>query len=220
MDKRKKILVGVLVVLLIVTWLFWPQKLNILTDQPATDPAGEQESDPFDVKLPDPVAPVKTNPVFPLKVGSRGNEVKALQEILNFADSAYNSTGGKFLTVDGVFGQKTADRAKFVLGSPIVSESQFLKAADLRKRSIPANSRLNDEFPIRIGSYGPRVQKINVALGVYPASSTFSMNFTAKTQAAVKAKSGSNSLNTALFNQLTGGQPTRPTPFSQPILKR
>jgi hypothetical protein len=59
--------------------------------------------------------------VFPLKMGSTGNEVKTLQKYLN----AINNTGLANLAVDGIFGAKTLQMLQTRLGVNNYSQSDY-----------------------------------------------------------------------------------------------
>lgn len=69
-----------------------------------------------------------TPDVFPLKVGSRGNEVRTLQTLLNEHISKIN---GEFrplpVKVDGIFGEETATACYLILGTESVTREQFAK---------------------------------------------------------------------------------------------
>lgn len=201
MDKRKKIMIGVLVALVIVAFVLWPSSGN------AMDKMLEPEPD----IIPDNNSGgtggtggtgTTSNPTFPLKRGSRGQEVKNLQEIINFNDSSFNQTNGVYLVVDGVFGAKTEERVLKIWLTNTVSKPNYDRAIRLRNQAIPVQSLEHETFPLRLGSNGPKVEALNVALGVYVKGHAYSKNFTAKTLAAVKARMNVSQLNLAQYNQI------------------
>lgn len=204
MEKRKKIMLVVLVVLLLVLFVVWPKKSNPLNTPETTDTGDDGINDDLPI-VPPNITPVKPVVIpdgqseFPLKKGSKGNRVKQLQEIINFNDSAFGQTGGVYLTADGNFGPKTESRVKAVFGSPVVTEAQFKTAVERRKNAIPYGSRMDDNFPLRLGSYGPKTEALNITLGTYKKGEPYAKNFTAKTAAAVKAKLGSQSVDSAKY---------------------
>ena len=204
-------------VLLLVVVVLWPKKSNALNSPSPVDPLNE--SDPTDPK-PDPVKPVlipdgKSD--YPLKQGSKGDLVKKLQEIINFNDSAYGLTNGVYLTTDGNFGPKTEARVKAVFGSPVVTEAQFKMAVQRRNSAIPYGSRMDDNFPLRLGSYGPKTEALNVRLGIYKKGEPYAKNFTAKTAAAVKGKIGFLSVDQVNYYKLLPSNPLIPVWVDKPI---
>jgi len=68
--------------------------------------------------------PVST---FPLKVGSRGEEVKKLQQYLNQKLQEAYGRQATMLDVDGIFGAKTEDALKAVSGNTQVAKSEYEK---------------------------------------------------------------------------------------------
>jgi hypothetical protein len=210
MDKRKKILFIVLLVVASIAIVFWPKPLPAMPvnldmgeggDNTGTGSGNLADNGTrIDLQLPN----LPPAPVFPLKRGSKGNQVINLQEIINFNDSAYNLTGGKYLTKDGVFGPATEARVLKLFGNKSVTEKQYLDALGKYRASIPYQALSHDNFPLMITSYGNRVAELNFALGVYTDKRhPYSKNFTAKTAAALKAKTGFVSTNAALYTQLT-----------------
>lgn len=202
MDKRKKIILAVLVALILVVFIAWPKGNNqsIASDSPV-DPDDDDTYTPDPVKPKDVIIPDGKSD-FPLKQGSKGSLVKQIQEIINFNDSAFGLTNGVYLTTDGNFGPKTAERAIKVFGSPVVTEAMFKTAVQRRNSLIPYGSRMDDNFPLRLGSYGPKTEAINVALGTYKKGDPYGKNFTAKTAAAIKAKTGYQSIDSTNYNNL------------------
>ncbi len=211
MDKRKKILVIVLLVALSMAVLFWPKPLPAMPMGigPADPDDGQKTNTGNGSQKGDMINPVNPPseppppPEFPLKRGSRGKFVLMLQQIINFNDSAYNLTGGKYLQLDGVYGPQTEARALKLFGSKIVTQKQYMEALGKWRSSVPYQAS-DDAFPLRLGSYGNRVAELNFALGAYSNKAhPYSKNFTAKTMAALKAKTGHVSANGDLFVQLT-----------------
>jgi hypothetical protein len=211
MDKRKKILVIVLLVSISMAILFWPKPLPAmpanLIPEDGSDDLNDTNIGSQTGNIVTPVNPPSEPPPppqFPLKRGSKGTFVLNLQQIINFNDSAYNLTGGKYLQVDGVFGPATEARVLKLFGAKTVTEQQYLQALGKYRLSIPYQALNNDEFPLRLGSYGNRVAELNFVLGTYTDKKhPYSKNFTAKTVAALKAKTGYVSTNAALYTQLT-----------------
>lgn len=79
-----------------------------------------------------PAKPKQPVSVFPLKQGSKGEEVKKLQRKLNeYSDYYYFTMTVKppyqKLTVDGDFGEKTAANAKVILGATSITKQQYDK---------------------------------------------------------------------------------------------
>jgi peptidoglycan hydrolase-like protein with peptidoglycan-binding domain len=203
MDKKKKILVVVLVAVCIVAFIFWPKKMVINPDELPTDGGLDPNEDlgnndtTVTTNLPPPSS-------FPLKRGSQGNLIINLQQFINFNDSAYNNTNGQYLVQDGKFGPATEARVIKLFGSKTVTEKQYQDALAKYRLNIPLQSLRHDDFPLRLGSHGNRVVELNFSLGVYPNKAhSYSKNFTAKTMAALKAKTGHVSSNAAMFTQLT-----------------
>jgi len=71
--------------------------------------------------VPPSVKPATQVSVFPLKNGSRGNEVRALQTYLNGKMPAPMAK----LTVDGIFGAKTEAAVKSVFNTSSVTEALY-----------------------------------------------------------------------------------------------
>ena len=97
-----------------------------------------------------PPAPVS---VFPLKQGSKGEEVKKLQRKLNeYSDYYYFTMKVKppyqKLTVDGDFGAKTAANAKVILGATSITKQQYDKFINqiIIPDTKPENPYLSDPF--------------------------------------------------------------------------
>lgn len=209
MDKRKKILIIVLVVVSALAFLFWPKPLPAMPEN--LDEGGNNDGENLGTGTGSggavnvtPPANLPEPPKFPLKRGSKGNFVTNLQKIINFNDSAYNLTGGKYLSEDGVFGPATEARVLKIFGSKSVTEKQYLDGLAKYRASIPYQAKNHDNFPLMIGSYGTRVAELNFALGTYSNKNhPYSKNFTAKTVAALRAKTGFVSTNAALYTQLT-----------------
>lgn len=207
MERRKKIIMGVLAILLLVIIIAWPKGANATI---APDEIVPNDSEPdLDVNIPKTsitpkqiIIPDGSND-FPLKLGSKGDKVKTIQEIINFNDSAFGLTNGVYLTKDGNFGPKTQTRCIAIFGSPVITEIQFSTALTRYKKGIPFQSRMDDNFPLRIGSYGDKTEDINVALGIYKKGTPYAKNFTAKTQAAIKAKTGFVSVNYPTYERIT-----------------
>ena len=66
--------------------------------------------------------------IFPLKIGSRGEEVKVLQRHLNNKMANMKTVDGSDLVpldVDGIFGEKTQLACVLVFGTETVSAKQF-----------------------------------------------------------------------------------------------
>lgn len=98
-----------------------------------------------------PATPPATVSVFPLKQGSKGEEVKKLQRKLNeFISFNYFTMATKpphqTLTVDGDFGPKTAANVKFIFGTPTVTQSQYNKFLSkiITPDTTPTNSYSTD----------------------------------------------------------------------------
>jgi peptidoglycan hydrolase-like protein with peptidoglycan-binding domain len=75
--------------------------------------------------VPDPANPTKAittaSDDFPLKVGSRGANVSALQTKLNLKITKL-PVPQKALVVDGIFGEKTLEGARGVLNNPALTQ--------------------------------------------------------------------------------------------------
>lgn len=103
-----------------------------------------------------PETTVKTNPVtpssvFPLKRGSKGAEVKALQRKINeWTSFNYFRLQAKpphqSLSADGDFGPKTEANVKFVFGTNTVTQSQYNKFINqiIVPDTTPENPYLGD----------------------------------------------------------------------------
>lgn len=87
-----------------------------------------------------------TNSGFPLKYGSRGENVKKLQRRLN---EQLPSTTPQ-LVVDGIWGKKTEDAVKLVYGINVISESKFndiLNTSSLFEMEQLAATLINTPLP-------------------------------------------------------------------------
>ena len=111
--KEKKIYIAIAVILLVVFALWLAKKLlnksngGIIPSE-STNPVTE--------------TPVITDAPFPLKSGSRGDNVKCLQRFLN----AHNDTGILApLQIDGIFGSKTKNMLSALYGISEVSQSFY-----------------------------------------------------------------------------------------------
>lgn len=67
----------------------------------------------------DTLEPAEVSTLFPLQIGSKNTQVKTLQKYLNS-----NGTGTK-LIIDGIFGNKTADKLFNTLGLSIIPKDLF-----------------------------------------------------------------------------------------------
>lgn len=102
--KNKKILIGVLALLLLAAILYWRFKAKQNETGPGTN---SQEPDPF-----------------PLKFGSRGVEVEQLQKYLIRKYGAKISIPG---TVDGIWGNMTEEAVQKFLNRDNVSKALYVK---------------------------------------------------------------------------------------------
>mgnify|MGYP002854268280 FL=1 len=108
------VLIALLLVAVIVTVYFIAHKKQSQNDNSTTDNSGDTAS-------------------TVLQYGSRGNEVKRLQEFLNTQLSlmvwrgypTYNGQEIKQLTVDGIFGARTQAAVEWYFNSKTVLTNQF-----------------------------------------------------------------------------------------------
>lgn len=108
MSNRGKVIIGVLLVGTVIALLAFGKKKE---DKDIPDPDDVDTSEPTGT-----TPPVKG---FPLKRGSRGNNVKSLQRFLNYSDSSYN------LKTDKVFGPLTEAAVLNETGKKIVHKDYF-----------------------------------------------------------------------------------------------
>lgn len=73
----------------------------------------------FSTKPNNSLEPAEVSTLFPLQIGSKNTQVKTLQKYLNS-----NGIGTK-LVIDGVFGNKTADKLFNTLGISIIPKDLF-----------------------------------------------------------------------------------------------
>mgnify|MGYP003304167308 CR=1 FL=1 len=110
--KEKKIYVAIAVIVLVIFALWLAKKLTNKSNGGITP----TESTPVTE------TPVITDAPFPLKSGSRGDNVKCLQRFLN----AHNDTGILApLQIDGIFGPKTKNMLSTLYGLSEVSQSFY-----------------------------------------------------------------------------------------------
>ena len=120
------LVVAVLAVAGTVIFLWQYDKKQNAKDDKKTDP-----ETPATKPTTKPTTPAS---VFPLKRGSKGAEVKALQRKMNEFIGVYYFTFEKGkkppytnLSVDGDFGPKTEANVKFVFGTSTVTQAQYNK---------------------------------------------------------------------------------------------
>ena len=85
-----------------------------------------------------------TSATFPLKKGSRGDEVKNLQTVLNVL---YKDVIGTQLVVDGIFGSKTEAALKAATGKTTISQDEYynLSKASAAAKNLSGNDVFKDE---------------------------------------------------------------------------
>ena len=114
-SKQKKIILLVALVVVALIYFFWdstPAKKLRGVDEPVIDPSNTDKT--FKVQVAAPVA----NDSFPLTIGSRGDNVKRLQQALNVINSKFPLLN-KYdpLVTDGVLGQDTYKMVLVVCGT-------------------------------------------------------------------------------------------------------
>ncbi len=107
MSNRGKIIIGVLLAGAVIALLAFRKKKGV--DQTSGD----------DETVTSEPTTTSTSKGFPLKYGSRGNNVKSLQRFLNYSDASYQ------LKVNGVFGNLTQAAVEVELGKKIVHKDYF-----------------------------------------------------------------------------------------------
>lgn len=111
--KEKKIYIAIAVIVLVVFALWLAKKLVNKSN------SGITPSESTNTKTPTTVI---TDAPFPLKIGSRGDNVKCLQRFLN----AHNDSGILApLQIDGIFGSKTQNMLSTLYGISEVSQSFY-----------------------------------------------------------------------------------------------
>lgn len=140
----------------------------------------------------------RSDAVFPLKKGSRGNEVKNIQRAFNWHNENYlKGKGFPALVEDGILGTKTLmangklfigspdeiteGRYNWVMGKFLSRKPLFNETATAKKSILPMSLSVlgffngfsggapiqTDYFPLKLGSIGPRVRELNIAMGLY-----------------------------------------------------
>lgn len=111
--KEKKIYIAIAVIVLVVFALWLAKKLVNKSN------SGITPSESTNTETPTTVI---TDAPFPLKIGSRGDNVKCLQRFLN----AHNDSGILApLQIDGIFGSKTQNMLSTLYGISEVSQSFY-----------------------------------------------------------------------------------------------
>lgn len=108
MTNRGKVIIGVLLAGTVIVALFAFGKKKEEEPPPSDEETGG--TDPTTTSSPKG---------FPLKYGSRGNNVKSLQRFLNYSDASYK------LKVDGVFGSLTQAAVEVEIRKKIVHKDYF-----------------------------------------------------------------------------------------------
>lgn len=111
--KEKKIYIAIAVIVLVVFALWLAKKLTNKSNSGITSTESTNSETPTTVIIDAP---------FPLKRGSRGDNVKCLQRFLN----AHNDTGILApLQIDGIFGPKTQNMLSTLYSISEVSQSFY-----------------------------------------------------------------------------------------------
>lgn len=116
--------------------------------------APEAKTEPQNPTTPEnPTTPPAPVTVFPLRKGSKGEEVKKLQRKMNeYSDYYYFTMTVKppyqKLIVDGDFGPKTDANARVILGATSITKQQYDKFinAIIVPDTTPENPYLSDPF--------------------------------------------------------------------------
>jgi hypothetical protein len=202
MSKKAIILVTVIVLVIAAAILFWPRKKSNLYTT-GGDNTGNTGSNTANSGKPgntgggsgagaNPARP--TGSVFPLKRGSRGEEVKTLQKMINY-DIDFYGWRDKKLTVDGVWGAGTdalvrgAYDNRFPSGE--INEILYQWCLERYNKMLPISLRYESgnawNWPLTRGDYGAKTRKLNIALKLYPKDTTDKKadHFTQRTADAV-----------------------------------
>jgi hypothetical protein len=120
-DKKLWILIAVVVVIVALVYYFAKKK-----------PTTESLVTSGTAATPKTTVPPGTNVnIFPLKMGSRGNEVTIVQQYINEKlknQPKYGMVAAlPLLVVDGIWGQKTQDAIKYKLGIDQIDYTYYTK---------------------------------------------------------------------------------------------
>lgn len=107
--KTTLIIIACVLAVALIAWLIW--KMLHQNDETSTVEMDKQLG----------------NVTFPLKQGSKGQEVKELQYYLNDKISEMQQDGVKaqLIATDGIFGPETASACNLVFGKEYVTEAEF-----------------------------------------------------------------------------------------------
>ena len=141
--KNKKLIITIVVCLLLIAitvggLYLYTKKTTADPAKPVVNPNGST------------VAPVVI-PVFPLKQGSKGTEVKKLQAKMNeWMNYNYftvvTKPANKELAVDGVFGPKTLEFVKIIFALDTVSQDAYNNLLAQNYTSTPTDTTPGSEW--------------------------------------------------------------------------
>lgn len=160
MTKQNKILITVLVVVIITAFLLWPKKSKAqkvkeqLSNENGNATSTNNTRGAAASITPSviPGVPVDVKDAFPLKMGSRGDRVRRLQQILNLTNK-HHKTGVPFLVEDGIFGAKTDKAVRMWFSNGQISQSTYdvINHLFLKNNPIPLAWK-NQNSSMRIDS--------------------------------------------------------------------
>lgn len=173
---QNKILIIITVVVIIAAIIFWPKKkvkdIGVYGEQGSPVKTPVTPVKPLKPKYAAPVkSPVLTSTQgvgFPIKKGSRGNKVKALQTALNAARTKFNM--GNKIKVDGVYGAKTIAALKPLwVGADLLTESGYNSVMQVLNDFKPTPHR-EIKWPLKLGDadWGDddRIRRIKIKSGL------------------------------------------------------
>lgn len=200
-EKQTRILLGVLAAVAVAAWILWPKKDPAAAADPAAGGSGAAAGG-SGAAVPAAAASGTAAGLFPLKRGSRGQEVINLQLALN-ADTNYYRKAHPLLTADGIFGENTESRVMKWLGRPVVTEAEYMTVLRWMQSGKPLSQR-PESFPLFMGAKGPKVRDLNLALGIYSRGSTDPKadEYTSLTSAKVLQEYRVNTVSQTLFGQI------------------
>ena len=155
MTKNNKILIAVLITVIIIAAVLWPKKTKAqkMEEQYGTNNNTNTNSNsgaaaPPKVNVPPtsiPGVPADIKDNFPLKLGSRGDNVRRLQQIINFTNRRHNISVTP-LTEDGIFGPKTDKAVRMWFSNGEVTKQSFdvINNLFLSNNPIPVQWRKGD----------------------------------------------------------------------------
>jgi peptidoglycan hydrolase-like protein with peptidoglycan-binding domain len=238
-SKKTTWLIVIVVVLLLVAFILWPKKPQLgAAKDPLADgtigTGGSTGNSNAGSTTGGTSTPTPVSSIFPLKMGSRGEEVRNIQRAFNF-NNRYWKNNYPVLAEDGIYGKNTdamvgriftADKGfvskgrydwimkKFLNKEPLqsatnkpVNSSSIISASNISRGAnalakIPLHLLglnnyngedvrpvyMEDNFPLKLGSYGDKVLNINTALGLSTSGMTDPREFTKVTESQLFGK--------------------------------